>query len=30
MQLYFKKSPTQVFSSEYYEIFKNNLYYRTL
>ena len=29
MQLYFKKSPTQVFSCEYVEIFKNSFFYRT-
>ena len=29
LQLYYKKTPTQVFSCEYCEIFKNNLFYRT-
>ena len=29
MQLYLKKSPTQAFSSEYCEIFKNSFFYRT-
>ena len=28
MQLYLKKSPTQVFSCEYCEIFKNSFFYR--
>ena len=29
MQLYLKMSPTQVFSCEYCEIFKNSFFYRT-
>ena len=30
MQLYLKKSPTQVFSCEYCKLFKNSFFYRTL
>ena len=29
LQLYLKETPTQVFSCEYYEIFKRNCFYRT-
>ena len=29
MQLYLKKSPTQVFSCEYCKLFKNSFFYRT-
>ena len=29
LELYYKETPAQVFPCEYYEIFKNNFFYRT-